>query len=579
VRVESGGEPGGISALLVAALESAVKQTLNSFEVEQKLNRYAKTFLGWVLGDRNAAVQGTRASVSLYQVGTRPGPLLLSSGLGNEAQPPLNPGNLGKIDHIVVVMMENRSFDHMLGYLSLPTTGNAGRVGAGRINVDGLTGSESNPIDVRGGRIQVFPLTNKRLSEDPGHSFSFARTQRGNFGISYFDTPGGGMPNPPANVDADEWIERFKEAHQHEFRVGPNQGFVLAHARRLLGSYPALKGADFTAARAAVMGYYTAAQLPTYHYLAENFGICDRWFAAHPGHTWPNRFISLTGALILGPDGKPQFDNPSLEGFEPLATSTIFDHLSTANVPWRCYEHNFCFLRLFKRYTTDRERVRQYLPAPLLGEAGFAADVRSGRWLNAPSVTFIEPRLIDISPANANDDHPPADVGNGQRFIREVIDSLQARPEVWAKTLLLITYDENGGFHDHVHAPQGEVNPMFIDPLTNQPVTYRGFRVPAFVASPFVPARAVSHEIYDHTSILKTIMARFLSQTPPNMGPRVAAAQDVGSMLELARPRALSLRPPTVAAVRKKSVSMTSLDDDDFRRFLSGFRDKFAQGV
>jgi phospholipase C len=102
----------------------------------------------------------------------------------------------------------------------------------------------------------------------------------------------------------------------------------------------------------------------------------------------------------------------------------------------------------------------------------------------------------------------------------------------WAKTLLLITYDENGGYHDHVHAPQGAVNPMFIDPLTNQPVTYRGFRVPAFVASPFVPAWAVSHEVYDHTSILKTIMNRFLAQSPPNMGPRVAAAHDVGSMLE-----------------------------------------------
>jgi phospholipase C len=79
--------------------------------------------------------------------------------------------------------------------------------------------------------------------------------------------------------------------------------------------------------------------------------------------------------------------------------------------------------------------------------------------------------------------------------------------------------------------------------------------VPAFVVSPFVPARAVSHEVYDHTSILKTIMTSFLAQSPPNIGPRVAAAHDVGPTLELARPRAVALRPPTVAAVREKTMS------------------------
>jgi len=578
VRVEVGGSQSSMAMFLRAGLELALNKIFTKFSTEKILHKYAQTFLGWVLGDREALYQGTRATVALNQVGDAPtGPVLVSD-FGSEPQPPLDPGNLSKIDHVVVVMMENRSFDHMLGYLSLPASGNDGRVGRGRLDVDGLTGAESNPFEVRGGRVRVFPQANTRIEQDPAHSFDAALKQRGDFTIEY-STAGGSVPRPPPGVDEDEWLDRYNEAHRREFYVRRNEGFVLEHLRKLRAAYPNLSGAAFTTARDAVMSYYTAAQLPTYDYLAQNFGICDRWFSAHPGHTWPNRFISLTGGLILGPDNKPQYDNPSLSTFEPLQLNTIFDHLTAAGVEWRCYEHNFCFLRLFKKYTTDRTRVRQYLAAPLLGEQGFAADVQSRNWMTTPSVTFIEPRIIDISPANANDDHPPADVGNGQRLIKEVIDALQAQPEVWAKTLLLVTYDEAGGFFDHVHASAGAATPMFSDPYTGVPVTYRGFRVPAFVATPFVPARTVSHEVYDHTSILKTIMARFLAAKPPNMGPRVAAARDVGSMLSLNQPRPLTGPLPVVAFVRKKTTRLTALPSDDFRRFLTGFRDKFVPAV
>lgn len=568
---------GGAASLAAAGLELAVKKAVNKIETEKVLHAYARKFLGWTLGDQDARVAGARAQVALHQVSQAPGPLVFSDGTGSTTGAPLDPGNLARIDHIVVVMMENRSFDHMLGYLSLPVSGNEGRNGRGRTDVDGLTGFETNPADIRTGeRVRVFPHASTRILQDPGHSFDDAKAQRGGYTLTYLDTPGGGMPNPPPNLDPEEWRERFLRNHQKQFAVGDNQGFVLAHKRKLARSYADLKGPALKTAQDAVMGYYAAAQLPTYDHLAQNFAVCDRWFAAHPGHTWPNRFITLTGNLIRGPNGLPQVDNPALDTFEPLTVDTIFDHLSTAQVPWRCYEHNFSFIRLFNKYTLDRTHVRDYLPAPDLQQGGFAADVRNGLWMDRPSVTIIEPRIIDISPANANDDHPPGDLGNGQRFIGDVLRALQARPEVWAKTLLIVTYDEHGGFHDHVHPPAGVVNPMFNDPDTGEPVTYRGFRVPAFVVSPFVPKGSVSHDVYDHTSIIKTIMACFLSANPPAMGPRVAAANHVGPLLSLSQPRPLDTRPPVVAAVRKRSGIVLPADDDDFRKFLEGVRAKFA---
>lgn len=410
------------------------------------------------------------------------------------------------------VIMVTAEAHHMPGYLILPRGGNDGRLGRGRIDVDGLAGIETSAIDTRtGGTVRVRPLASTRIEQDPGRAFDFARTQRGSFSIRCIDTPAGAIPNPPPNVDPGDWIERFRQAHEREFRAGPNQGLVFAHARRLHSSDPALTGPRFAAARDAAMGDYTGAPWPTYDDLAENCGLGDRWFAAHPALAWPKPFISLTGGLILGRDYKPQFDNPDLDAFEPLQLTTIFDHLTAAGFEWRCYEHSFCFLRLFKENTSERSRARQYLAAPPLGERGFAAELQSRNWMSKPSVTFIDPRIIDVSPANANDDHRPAEVGNGQRFGKEGVDVLQPRCEVWAKTLLLSRYDEHGEFFDHLHAPASEVNSMLDDPITGQPATYRGCRVPASAVSPFVPARSVAHDGYDHASIIRTITARFLA--------------------------------------------------------------------
>jgi phospholipase C len=307
------------------------------------------------------------------------------------------------IDHIVVLMLENRSFDHMLGYLS--------REG-GRKDIHGLTGNESNPLAPRPGspRSHVFPLSINtpsvqpkdgfppsatRFLYDPGHAHMQQRYQRGDYQIAapppgfHLPQPGDpdGPPPPPVH------------------RIEPTDGFIIAHAVRLSGKYD-LAEEEIRSIKGDIMGYYTARHVPVNDHLARNALICDHWYAAIPGHTWPNRFVTLTGVLSRDSYGRFTPDNPdSIEKFDPLETLTIFDHLTAAGRSFRYYEHDFCMLRLFSKYTFDQTNIQ-----PI---DRFFADAASGA---LPDVSFIDPDLVDISDDfhQANDDHPPSDIAHGQ---------------------------------------------------------------------------------------------------------------------------------------------------------------------
>ena len=254
-----------------------------------------------------------------------------------------------------------------------------------------------------------------------------------------------------------------------------------------------------------IMGYHLPASVPMYSFLAENFLICDHWYAAHPGDTWPNRFITLTGNLAPKPPhdphaGFPETGTPDPQSFTPVHAQNIFDHLDAGGVTWRYYEHDLCMLRLFADYTLGHPNIVQ-INDPV---QGLEAAARAG---TLPSVTFIDPDLTDV-PAG-NDDHPPTDIAFGQRLVKRVYDAISTSP-LWEKTLLIVTYDENGGFYDHVLPREVSdpndpeyVSPMFNDPefpeqappghFNPKPVHYRGVRVPAFIVSPWVAKRGVSH--------------------------------------------------------------------------------------
>ena len=373
------------------------------------------------------------------------------------------PSTLANIDHIVVLTQENRSFDHMLGYLSLPFE----KGGMNRKDVDGLKGGEFNMFNGR--KIQSFRLAAGDTIFSPGPPNAFERVAV-------------------------------------QINGGKMDGFVQAQADEC---------GPATAHR--VMGYHTADNVPTYDSLARDFAICHRWFAPHPGPTFPNRFYELTGRPNIDPWGAWEYGNSSPN--RPVLTDTIFDHLSDRGVSWTYFEHFYCFLRFFERYTFDSENVVSYND-PL---RGFAALARSG---NLPSVSFIDPHYVDYPPDSFCDE-PPSDIRNSQPFIRSLVETLVASPK-WEKTLLIITYDEHGGFYDHVPpVPAVKVSPEML------PTT--GVRVPCFVISPWVKGSTVfgSDTLhFDHTSILKTIARRFMSNNPPFMGARYAAAHDLSEILQ-----------------------------------------------
>ena len=410
-------------------------------------------------------------------------------------QAALDRGLLANIDHIVVLMMENRSFDHMLGYLSKD---------GGREDVDGLSKDMKNTF--RGKDFKPLPLKDTVFEKGP--------------------------------------------CHEHECVVnqvaGNMAGFVAdyAHHREDEGGKPG-----------DVMGHYTAQQVPVYDDLARDFLICQRWFAAHPGPTFPNRFYTLTGRLNRDADGRFEFDNPHGSDFVPSFTRTIFDHLNEHGVKWHYYENGYCFLRLFDRYTFDEEFIVKE------GITRFEADAKAGK---LPSVSFIDPDFIDVPPGN--DDGPPADIAEGQRLVGRVVNAVIKSPN-WSKTLLVITYDEHGGFFDHVPPPAA---------IPVSAINEYGVRVPTFVVSPWVDQKQVSNTLFDHTSIAKTIARRFMSSNPPDMGERMAAANDLSAVLR-STPRTdkPTIRVPPAPA-KKVALAATSQQNgengQDFKGILRAMR-------
>ena len=394
----------------------------------------------------------------------------------------LPPGALANIDHVVVVMMENRSFDHLLGYL-----------GHERPDVEGLQEADpDHPTKTNtfaGAVHSPFRLDDTRFEVSPCHDYDCVAVQIDGIDGS---PPMGGFVAEFAKT-AGEFEERYSRAI--EIRD--------------------------------IMGYHDAGQVPVYDALAREFLVCDHWFCSHPGGTFPNRFYATTGRLNRDAGGQPELHNA--DPLQPSVSKSIFDHLSDRGVSWRYFEHGYGFLRLFDRYRFD--------DTSLVGiddpERGFFAGARAG---TLPSVTYIDPDFIEVPPGN--DDHAPADIGAGQHLIGRIVNALMEGPQ-WSKTLLVVTYDEHGGFYDHVEPPAAV-------PVSG--VGRYGVRVPTLVVSPWVDRGAVAKEVFDHTSIIKTICRRFLSTSPPDMGERVANAGDLSQVLG-ALPRADNPHIPLPGAV------------------------------
>jgi phospholipase C len=298
--------------------------------------------------------------------------------------------------------------------------------------------------------------------------------------------------------------------------AGPNGGFVADFA----GAYP-----DSTAGqRQSVMNYYPLDFLPALHRLARDFTVCDHWFCSVPGPTWPNRFFALSGTssgkVHMPEDGEHGAD---LGAWFEQNQETVFDRLSERGVSWKVYFHDIP-QSICLAHQRRPERVARYFPA-----AQFYEDA-GGPEADFPAFCLIEP---DYNGLTENDDHPPHDVMKAQKLLADVYNALRANPGLWDSTLLVVLYDEHGGFYDHVEPPAA-VPPGQPQPGWEYAFDRLGVRVPALLVSPWVD-RTFDATAFDHTSLLKYLVEKW-GLGP--LGDRTARANGIGPLLRRDTPRA-----------------------------------------
>jgi phospholipase C len=344
--------------------------------------------------------------------------IVLSAHPASSASPRTDRGVRARIRHIVVVMMENRSFDHLLGWH--PTA-------------DGAQGGLEY-TDASGHAAPTHALAPDYMgcdSPDPDHSYGGSRTSYDHGAMDGF------------------------------LRAGDNDDYAI--------------------------GYYVEEDRPFLAALARNFTTADRYFASILSETFPNRFF-------LHAAQTDRLDNAR----DVSTLPTIWDRLAEAGVSGRYYYNDLSFLSFWgSKYDG--------ISAPY---AQFLDDAAAG---TLPAVSFVDPRFLVEEIGTCNSDHPHCDIRAGDSFLAEAFHAVASGPD-WAGTVFIVTYDEGGGFFDHV-APPRATAPNGVDPDVVHGKSLLGFRVPAIIASPWSKGDPdhprVNSTVFDHTSVLKLIEWRW----------------------------------------------------------------------
>jgi phospholipase C len=381
---------------------------------------------------RRQFLQGTVGAAAGLALGGLPS--ALAAAPRNKLLP--KPNKSG-IEHIVLVMMENRSFDHFLGWLP---------------GADGKQAGLSF-TDAAGVSHSTYPLAPDYQGcghPDPDHSYDGARVE--------YD---GGA--------CDGWL-----------RAGNNDIYSI--------------------------GYYTQDDLAFFKGAAPAWTACDRYFAAIMAPTFPNRIYQHAAQM-------DRLDDSLL----PLSTlPTIWDRLADHSLSAKYYFSDFPFLALWgEKYAGISHLITE-----------FFADCAAG---TLPKVSFVDPRFLLEEEGLSGDDHPHADIRNGEFFLNTIYEAITSSP-AWQNTVLVINYDEWGGFFEHV-PPTAAPIPAVDAALGSDGL--RGFRVPALVISPWSRRATVAHGLYDHTSVLKMIEWRW-SLRPLTV--RDSAANNLAEVLDFAHP-------------------------------------------
>jgi phospholipase C len=394
------------------------------------------------------------------------------------------PPSLRPIEHVVVLMMENRSFDHMLGYL--PREGHLK-------NVEGLSDSDIKPAQSGGPTSETF-FNLKDPTVATSAKFSIRR------GAPYRMEGFVGGIGPPHDLPYVNLQLTNTNDGPSATRPATNNGFVRAWADYLRDcGVKEITDADLQ----RVMECFTPQQVPVLSTLAREFVLCDHWFCSVPGPTMPNRLYvhAATSCGFAHNAFQTHFD-----------CRTIYNSLKDAGYTWSVYHQNMDivmnFTQLHYGETNDpnASSFRDY--------ASFKNDIETGQLAH---YSFINPLFIskwnDLTQdmEHATSQHAPCDVRPGEQLIADVYNALRANKTVWEKTLLVILYDEHGGFYDHVPPPTGVPNPDGLKDATFNPpfdFTRLGPRTPAILISPWLP-RMLDSTVYEHSSLLATVKKYF----------------------------------------------------------------------
>ncbi len=393
---------------------------------------------------------------------------------------------LASIKHMVQLMMENRSFDHMLGFL-YADSGNKAPTGQ---PFEGLSGNESNPDDT-GQEIRVF-----RIDKTADHPYLMPGAD-----------PGEGFYNTNAQL--------FSTDTPTEGQIPRNKGFVV-NFKRAIASDLAKKYSDTLPGTepSEIMGIYTPEMLPIMSGLAKGFAVCDQWFASAPTQTIPNR------AFAAAATSQGHLDNH----VKTFTCRSIFGRLAEKNLDWAIYGYN--------RSPLTRLDFPDTISADESHFGHFRDFQRRAADGNLPAYTFLEPSFG----ASGNSQHPNYNVASGEQLMHDVYYALRNGPG-WNATLLIITYDEHGGCYDHVPPPWGSAPPDNSIGEFGFDFTRFGVRVPAILVSPRIKAGTVfraTKGVIDHTSPLKTLEERW------GLDPLTArdkAAPSLGDVVSLSSPR------------------------------------------
>ncbi len=438
------------------------------------------------------------------------------------------------IEHIVVLMLENRSFDHLFGLLP---------------GIDGIRDKQLsnllNPASPPSNQNPSFPARDGATwttvgRNGPSHSFDSTTEQ-------IYGSKAGPAQGLPANSG---FVENYSMALRSDHvQATPD----------ILGT---------------IMRAFEEGRLPTLHALAKEFAICDKWFSEVPGPTMPNRWYmhAATSAGYAHNDWKREFDIP-----------TIYNRLEDKGKTWAVYFSDQNDVAHFTSINSRRANFHLY--------DAFAADAKAGR---LPNYTFIEPQFASSPEKPANSMHAPNDLRPGDTLVADTYEAIRGNDAAWKKTLLVVTFDEHGGFFDHVLPPKAP-NPDGINsPATGDTATYQlpifdfsrlGLRVPTLLVSPLIPKGKVISTPLQHTSVLATLRELWgVAPLTKRDSGATSFLSELGGSPRGDAPTTLPRVEPVQGALAEAALPLTDArhpanqpTDDTLDELVAGWRDRLRR--